>query len=204
MELVEQKKEARAFKLAEENSGYVATKELKKAGLNVYDINVLLKEGKLERLKRGLFRWTEPQHEYHEITEAARLVPNGVFCLFSALAWHELTTHIPKEHTIAIPIKARKPVLPGYPPIKLYYFSDARFVTGMETVQINGHTIKIYDLEKTVCDAIYYRNKIGMDIVKEVMEKYVGRRGKNIQRLMRYAETLRVITMLKKYLEVLI
>ena len=201
---MEPKKEECAFKLAEENGGYVATKDLKQAGLNVYDIKVLLEEGKLERIKHGFYRWTETQHEYHDMTEAARLVPSGVFCLFSALAWHELTTHIPKEHTIAIPNKAHKPVLPGYPPIKLYYFSDARYVTGVENIKLNGQLIKIYDLEKTVCDAVYYRNKIGRDIVKEVMENYVGKRAKNIQRLMGYAETLRVATMLKKYLEVLL
>lgn len=190
--------------LAEESGGYVATKDLKQAGLNVYDIKVLLEEGKLERIKRGFYRWTDTQHEYHDMIEAARLVSGGVFCLFSALTWHELTTYIPKKHTIAIPNKAHKPVLPSDPPIKLYYFSDARYVTGVENVKLNGQPIKIYNLEKTVCDAVYYRNKIGLDIMKEVLENYVVKRGKNIQKLMGYAETLRVITMLKKYLEVLL
>lgn len=191
-------------KLAGGDDGYISTKDLKREGLNVYDINVLLEKGEIERVKWGLYRWTETQNEYHEMEEVSRLVPQGVLCLFSALAWHELTTYIPKVSAIAIPIKARKPVLPKYPPIKIYYFSDVRFETGIEIIHINGHPVKIYDLEKTVCDIILYRNKIGMDIVKEVMENYVGKRGKNVQRLMQYAEALRVLAILKTYLEVLI
>ena len=73
-----------------------------------------------------------------------------------------------------------------YPPIKIYYFSDKRFNIGVTTVCISGVDVKIYDLEKTVCDAVIYRNKIGIDIVKEVLERYVVKRERNLQRLMKY------------------
>jgi hypothetical protein len=33
--------------------------------------------------------------------------------------------------------------------------------------------MKIYDLEKTICDVIHYRNKLGIDIVKEVLDNNV-------------------------------
>jgi predicted transcriptional regulator of viral defense system len=201
---MQKKKERAAFQLAKRTNGYFKANDLKMAGLNVYDINSLLDMGKIERIKRGFYKWLGMPEETSEMVDVARLVPGGVFCLFSALAWHELTTYIPKEYNMAIYIYSRKPALPQYPPIKLYYFSDKRFELGVKTVELDGHEIRIFDLEKTICDVIHYRNKLGIDIVKEALDKYKTKRERNIQKLMQYANDLRDGTVLQKYLEVLI
>lgn len=201
---MQKKKERAALLLAKKTNGYFQASDLKKAGLNVYDINSLLEKGKIERIKRGLYKWLGISEESNEMVNVARIAPNGVFCLFSALAWHELTTYIPKEYHMAIYTYSRKPAHPDYPPIKFYYYSDKRFKTGVQTVAIDGHKIQIYDLEKTICDVIHYRNKLGIDIVKEALDKYKTKRERNIQKLMQYANDLRDATVLRKYLEVLI
>ena len=72
------------------------------------------------------------------------------------------------------------------------------------TVNVDGHSIKVYDMEKTLCDIIYYRNKIGQDIVREALDSYIRHKDKNIQKLMQYSDVLRVSATMKKYLEVLI
>ncbi|MCR4436821.1 MAG: type IV toxin-antitoxin system AbiEi family antitoxin domain-containing protein [Clostridiales bacterium] len=184
--------------------GTLTVAELKQLGLSAYNISLLVEEGTLERIRRGLYRIPEKAHEMSELLEASRSVPQGVLCLLSALSWHELTTHIPKEYSLAIPIKARKPVLPEYPPIQIYYFAPCRYAAGQMTVSVDGHPVKVYDKEKTICDLIYYRNKIGQDIVREALDKYIRTKDRNIQKLMQYAEILRVSAIMKKYLEVLI
>jgi predicted transcriptional regulator of viral defense system len=197
-------KEKHISKMIKDNGLYITTDSMKKVGLNSYDINMLLLENRIERLRRGIYRLMDSEIETNEMTEASSLVPNGILCLFSAFSYYELTTYIPKEYTIAIPLKARKPLLPMYPPIKIYYFSDKRFNIGITTISISGLDVKIYDLEKTICDAVIYRNKIGIDIVKEVLERYIVRRERNLQRLMEYAKDLRIYDSMKKYMEVLI
>jgi len=62
----------------------------------------------------------------------------------------------------------------------------------------------VYDKEKTICDLVYYRNRIGQDIVREALDKYISSKDRNIQKLMRYSEKLRVSAIMKKYLEVLL
>lgn len=62
----------------------------------------------------------------------------------------------------------------------------------------------MYDKEKTICDLVYYRNRIGQDIVREALDKYISSKDRNIQKLMRYSEKLRVSAIMKKYLEVLL
>lgn len=199
-----EEKERIVLQLAQKTNGYFQACDLKKEGLNVYDINMLLETGKIERIKRGHYKYPAVIEEANEMVDVAHLVPEGVFCLFSALAWYELTTYIPKEYNMAIYTYSRKPVVPDYPPIKLYYYSEKRFARGVNTVEVDGHQVKIFDLEKTICDMIHYRNKLGMDIVKEVLDNYKTKKERNLQKLMQYANELRDANVLRRYLEVLI
>ena len=184
--------------------GTISTTELKNSGLSAFNIDKLIKAGTIERTRRGLYRIPEKAQEMSELIEVVRSAPQGVICLLSALSWHELTTHIPKEYSLAIPNKARKPVLPDYPPIQIYYFAPMRYTTGQMTVNVDGYPVKVFDKEKTLCDIIYYRNKIGQDIVREALDIYLRNKDKKIQKLMQYADILRVSATMKKYLEVLI
>ena len=68
--------------------------------------------------------------------------------------------------------------------------------------EVSGHKVRIYDLEKSVCDAVKFRNKIGLDVATEVVKAYLGRKGRNISRLMAYARQMRVASTLKGYLEI--
>ncbi len=62
----------------------------------------------------------------------------------------------------------------------------------------------VYDLEKTVCDAIVHRNRIGLDLVKEILGNYVGKPQTNIKLLTEYAKKMRVYGPVKTYFEVLL
>jgi predicted transcriptional regulator of viral defense system len=190
-------------KLVNKKNPYIRTSQLKAYGLNAYDINSLIFQERLIRIKWGLYKWKKSGKgtEYDEMLEVSAIVPNGVFCLFTAFSYHELSTHIPKEYNIAILRNTRKPKLPDYPPIKMIYLSNTRFNHGI--IKIND-IIRIYDLEKTVCDAVIYRNKIGIDVVKEVIYNYLKTPQRNLQKLMEYAESLRISKAVRTYLEVLV
>ena len=61
--------------------------------------------------------------------------------------------------------------------------------------------IPIFDIEKCVCDAVKFRNKIGIDVCTEIVKNYLKRRNKNIAKLIKYAKVLRVAKTLSTYLE---
>lgn len=50
----------------------------------------------------------------HTLAHVAKRVPEGVFCLLTALRFHGLTTQSPAQVWIALPEKARRPRL-DYP-----------------------------------------------------------------------------------------
>jgi hypothetical protein len=59
-------------------------------------------------------------------------------------------------------------------------------------------------MEKTVCDVIFYRNKLGFEPAVEVIKNYMNKQNRDINRLMRYAEMLRLKTTMKQFVEVLV
>ena len=144
----------------QDNNGFVTTKTLKSYGVHYYQINKLLAKQTISKIKHGVYKWNEGANDKDELLEVARLAPKGVVCLLSAALYYELTTFVSAQYQIAIPRKD-KITLPDYPPIKLYYWSDVAYQLGRQSVKIDDDIIAIYDIEKTVCDSIKYRDKIG-------------------------------------------
>ncbi|MEN3189587.1 MAG: type IV toxin-antitoxin system AbiEi family antitoxin domain-containing protein [Atribacterota bacterium] len=186
------------------NHGYIRTKDLSSKGTNRKYLRDLINEDAIERIKRGLYRWKDAKFDVEEeLINVSKIVQHGIICLVSALAYHELTTYTPGEYTIAVR-RNYNIKLPDYPPIKLYYFSDKYYMDGVEKIDINGNIIKIYNIEKTICDCLRYEDKISKDIIIESIKEYVKRRDKNISKLMNYAAKAKVKEIVQKYIEVLV
>jgi predicted transcriptional regulator of viral defense system len=193
------------WEIFNQQRGFAKTKDIVNQGITSYYIRKLEAEGEIIRIKQGLYRHAKYETEqYNEWIEISKIIPNGVICLLSAMSFYELTTYNPWEYQVAIFRGAKKPSLPEYPPIKIMYFSDNRFHLGVDEVVMDGSRIQIYDREKTICDMIFYREKVGIDLMKEGLRNYLKQPSKNITKLMKYAKDLRINTILQKYLEVLL
>ena len=155
------------------------------------------KQGELVRIKRGVYAKEGDLADIMIDVEA--IVPDGILCMYSAWEHYQLTTQIPAQYDIAIK-RGRKVVLPEFPPITLHNLSEPALSLGVTTAIISGFKVKIYDIEKCVCDAVKFRNKIGMDVCIEIIKEYLKRRDRNIPKLNEYARKLRVAKILKMYL----
>ena len=185
------------------NHGYIRTRDISSKGVNRRYLRDLINEGVIEKIKQGLYRWKDAKFDVEEeLVNVSKIIHHGVICLVSALAYYELTTYTPGEYTIAVG-RNYNIKLPDYPPIKLYYFSDKYYMDGIEKIDINGNIIKIYNIEKTICDCLRYGNKISKDIIVESIKEYVKRRDKDISKLMNYAAKAKVKDVVQKYMEVL-
>jgi hypothetical protein len=112
-----------------------------------------------------------------------------------------MTTQVPSAYYIAID-RSRKVVVPDFPSIQLVYQQPAILHLGEVKDTIYGYEVAIYNRERCVCDAIKYRNKIGTDVMAEILNAYLSSSQVNIDLLCRYAKSLRVYSTLKQYLEV--
>ena len=192
----------RIIQVFEEHSGYASTREIRSKGIHHKYLRQLTEEGFVIKIKHGLYSLAEID-SYAVLQEALLTVPDGIICMGTALSYYELTTWDPPETHIAIQ-RERKVILPEYPPIKLYHITENILTLGRTEVKMNtGKKIAIYDRERAICDAVRFRNKIGMDIMKESLKEYMKRKQKNLNKLHIYAQKLRIESVLNQYLDVL-
>ena len=181
----------------QKQGGFMTTSEVKSRG-DYEHLRRATADGTLMRIRQGVYVKTSALA--NNMIDVQRIVPNGVLCLYSAFAHHELSTHVPAATCIAIDAK-RKVRLPEYPPIDLYYWKKENLDFGVVEKEISGYKVLITDMERTVCDAVKYRNKIGLDVCGEVIDSYLKNENRNITLLHEYAGRLRVKNTLTKYLE---
>ena len=131
------------------------------------------------------------------------IVPGGILCMYSAWAYYELTTKLPPSICVAIE-KKRKVILPDYPSVSLYYWSKSVLEIGVTKQKIDDYTVRIYDLEKSVCDAVKFRNKIGIDLSSEILKNYLKRTDRNITRLNEYGKRMRLASTMNSLIDYLV
>ena len=187
-----------------DNQMIFSVQELKNKGLSYYKINQMVNQGMLIKLNKRFYENPNFQGEESEFYYAYAFVPNGVVCLLSAAVYYNLSTYRPDAVDVAIPRKAKVSTLPDWPEINVRYFTDDRFAVGIETVRDGNNQFRIYDIEKTVVDIVFYREKIGIEETKEVLITYLRQSDRNLNRLVRYAEMMKCGEVMKKYLEVLV
>ena len=178
--------------------------QLKDKGLSYYKINQMVDQGILIKLNKRFYENTCFQGEVLDFYYAYAFVPEGVVCLLSAAVYYNLTTYRPEAIDVAIPRKSKVSTLPDWPELHICYFTEERFDIGLETIKDGKNQFRIYDVEKTVVDIVFYREKIGIEETKEVLTTYLRRNDRNLNRLIRYAEILKCGDVMKKYLEVLV
>lgn len=182
----------------------ISIEELKEAGFSHYKINQLVEDGTLLKLNKRYYENTKYEGEESEFYYVSAYAPKGVVCLMSAAAYYNLTTYRPDAVDVAIQRKSKISTMPDWPSISLYYYADERFKTGIRTVQEGKNQFKIYDIEKTVVDVVFFKEKIGIEETKEILVNYLRRKDRDLNRLLRYAELLKCSDVMKTYLEVLV
>lgn len=178
--------------------------ELKEAGISHYKINQLVEEGTLQKLNKRFYENTKYQGEESDFYYVSAYAPKGVVCLMSAAAYYNLTTYRPDAVDVAIHRKSKISTMPDWPTLSVYYYADERYETGIRNVQEGKNQFKIYDIEKTVVDIVFFREKVGIEETKEVLVNYLRRKDRDLNRLLRYAELLKCSDVMKIYLEVLV
>jgi predicted transcriptional regulator of viral defense system len=194
----------REVRLIQARGGLLRMSEALRLGISRKALYGMRDAGVLEVLGRGLYRLSGlgPLGHPDLITVAAR-IPQGVICLISALAFHELTTEVPHAVDVALERGSTRPRL-DHPPTRYFWFSGAAFHEGVQSQVLDGREVRIYGPEKTLADCFKYRNKVGMDVALEALRLWRARRRKYLPALLLHARQCRVEKVMRPYLEALI
>jgi predicted transcriptional regulator of viral defense system len=192
------------LKYLKAHKGYARMKEMKASGIHTREILKAVDGGDIVKVKAGLYRLSQLElGESSGLVEVCLAIPKAVISLSSALAFHELTTFVPTAITYAIP-RANKPLKLSHPPTESFYFSEAQYKAGIEHHETKAGHIRLYGVEKTICDCFRYRNRLGEDIAIEGIKTYFRRRDWNLNKLMKFAEICRVEGIITQYAKAIV
>ena len=176
------------------------SREVERLGGTRLQLQRLYERGLLERLTRGVYVSAGVELSAHQsLVEVALRVPRAVFCLLTALKFHNLTTQLPHEVWIALPPRVHRPAF-DYPPLSIVTMSGVAFSEGIEEHTSDGVTLRIYSPAKTVVDCFKFRNKIGKDVAIEALRDY-RRQFREQRELLRLARMERLTKVMLPYLE---
>ena len=181
--------------------GLIRPRDLTERGLPTVALTRLVRQGRLQRVGRGLYALPDrPVSEHNALAEVARKHPQAIVCLLSALRIHDLTTQSPFEVWLAIPNKARAPKM-DYPPLRIVRFSGAALTRGVEDHVIDGVPVRVTSVARTVADCFKFRNKIGLDVALESLQEAWRAKRASMDELWRYATLCRVANVMRPYME---
>ena len=190
----------RVLDLAREK-GILRTADLQILGAPRVVLTRLAASGQLQKIGRGLYRLPGIDVSEHEgLTTIAIKVPQAVFCLLTALQFHELTTQLPRRVWIAMPRGSHAPRI-DHPPIKMVQFTGAGHSEGIEVFERDQVQLRVYNVAKTVADCFKHRNKIGLDVALEALKDALTQKKASADDLWRYAKVCRVSNVMRPYLE---
>lgn len=183
--------------------------ELTKEGITAATVARMREKGLVLQLSRGLYQLPDAAADAnHSLAEAAKLVPKGVVCLVSALAFHQLTDTFPRSVWMAIGSKDRKPAV-AHPPLQIVRFADKLLRTGVEEHRIEGVTVHVYGVAKTVVDLFRYRQTAGrrykkspgLNLALEGLREALRRRKATPAEIAEYASEAGIWTVVEPYLQ---
>jgi predicted transcriptional regulator of viral defense system len=165
----------------------------------------MARAGELEKVGPGRYRLAvKPRaSEHHDLVMATTGIAGSVVCLISALRFHGIGTQLPHQVWIAVPRGTRVPRLQA-PPLRVVNIAPALFDLGVEVHRIEGQSVKIYNVTRTVADCFRFRNTVGLDVALEALSDAWRSKRLKMDELNRIAKKLRVQRVMQPYLETVV
>ena len=172
-------------------------------GIYSRKLRQLIEKGAIERVARGLYRFTDVEvTEHHTHAAVSARVPNAVICLLTALRIHDIGTQLPADVWIGVPHKARTPVIDL--PVRVVRFSGASLRYGVERTEFEGVPVRVTSPARTIVDCFRFRRIVGIDVALEAMRDALAERRATPAQMLRAAEACRAESLVRPVLRTLL
>ena len=181
----------------DEYGGMLRTRELYASKIFYNDVQQLVKDGYIEKIRYGYYQWVDGDN-HSEARLIKQLFPDGILNMDTALFYYGYSDRIPLAWHLAVSKDSGKSRFKiDYPFMHPYFIEPTLLDLGLSSGDIDGNLVRIYDKERTICDCLRYRNKMDREIFVKAIQGYVNDTSKSIPKLMNYAKKLRVTDMVK-------
>jgi len=190
------------LKIIEKNNGYVTTKEVVENGINKIFLTNMVRNGKLVRISRGYYGLPNYiEDDYYKLASKSK---NARYSMATALYLHNLSDRTPLVYNITLPF-GYNGALQKEKNVVLNFVNRKILDLGMiEMTSPFGMKIKVYDIERTICDIIKNKKKMDAEIFSKALKEYAKSKTKNLNKLMKYARAMNIEKKVSEYMEVLL
>lgn len=185
-----------------QNGGIFTTAQANEAGVSNERLRLLVSSGKLERASYGVY--ILPEEFVDKMYVAQQRRPKIIYSHETALFLHDLTDRDPIEYSVTVPEGYNATALrkDGF---SVYGVKRELHETGVvEANTMFGNTVRVYGLERTICDCLRSRSRMDISVLTDAVKRYAKRKDKDLNTLMKIAENFRVAKPLRSYMEVLL
>lgn len=183
-----------------EQNGMLLTSDLAKHGIPRTYLSILEKTGEIKRVSRGVYSSVSAISD--EMSGLQSRYKTAIFSHETALYLWDLTDRTPLFYSVTVPTGYNANLL-KVGGAKVYFVKRDLFSLGITTLKSpSGNDVKVYSLERTICDVLRSRNQMEIQFINEVLNRYVGKKERNINLLYTYAEQFRIQKIVRTYLEV--
>lgn len=186
------------MELVKRNNGILTMKILEENNIHRQYLKALVDNGELIKISRGIY--VTPDKDVSEYYIMGEQFKNAIFSHNTALYLYDLTDRTPFVLDMTFPSNIR----PSNDMLSPHYINKERLNIGLITKELDdGTKIRVYNMERTICDIIRDRNKIDSQIFNTALKEYMKRSDKNLNLLYEYAKEFKILKILRMYLEVL-
>ena len=190
------------MKIVEKNKGYITTKEVINNKIERRYLTNMVKKGKLLRISKGYYGLPNYiEDEYYKIASKSK---NVRFSMNTALYLHNLSDRTPLLYNITLPNNYSGSLQKDKKVIINFVNRNILDLGVVEMTSPFGMKIKVYDVERTICDIIKNRNKIDGEILSKALKDYAKSKDKNLRKLSYYAKIMKIEKKVSEYMEVLL
>lgn len=184
--------------LAKRANGIFRTADLKKLGFTAYEIRKMLEKHFIERIKNGYYSLSETVENCSDAEIIARLFPEGVICMYTALFYHGYSDRTPLAWDIAINKDVSKSRFKiDYPYVQPYYMEAHLLLFGITNATYGDTDLKIFDKDRLICECVFFENKIDRETYNKAIQGYIADPNKNISNLLDYSNKRRILKKVK-------
>lgn len=186
--------------LASKNNGIITSQMLVSEGIPSIYLTRMVKQGELEKIDRGIYSTEKVLlDEYYLLYQKNQRV---IFSFSSALFLHELTDRIPYKMEVSLPSKYNSSHISEEVVIHKVvekYYSIGRTI--MKTMF--GNEVACYDMERTICDLVRFRDQIDVEIFRKAIAQYKKHPKRDYQQLRLYAKEFHISKRMNELLDVI-
>ena len=177
-------------------------KSLESLEINSKILTRMIEKGIIERVERGIYISADTLEDKYFVIQT--ICKKGIFSHETALYFHDLCDRTPIKYQLTIPSYYNTKLLKDKN-YDFFYLKEELYEVGIiEMKTPYGNKVKVYDLERTICDIIRNKRRIETALFTDAMKRYAERRDRNSIKLHKYAKLFNIEDEIRKYLEVLL